>query len=205
MSQGIKTVLNKPWIAGQTEEDLFNGSTFGVPTPKIGLRVFFFVTTALFLLFISSYRLRMGYADWVPVPKLWQLWLNTGFLILSSVALQWASNAAKKGVMSTASTAFAVGGFTTLCFLGGQLWVWGELTALGYFVKDNPANSFFYLITAVHGLHMIGGLVAWLRTALKMRGSSTGEQVSISLDMCAVYWHYLLVVWAVLFYMLLST
>ena len=98
MGQGIKTVLNKPWIPGQTEEDLFSGATFEVPTAKVGLRVFFFVITALFLLFISSYRLRMGYADWVPVPKPWELWLNTAFLVLSSVFLQWACGAAKQSV-----------------------------------------------------------------------------------------------------------
>ncbi len=205
MSQGIKTVLNKPWIAGQTEEDLFNGSTFDVPTSKVGLRVFFFVATALFLLFISSYRLRMGYEDWVPVPKLWQLWLNTGFLILSSIALQWAANVAKKGSLDTALLAFGIGGLTTLAFLGGQLWVWSELTTLGYYVEGNPANSFFYLITAVHGLHLVGGLVAWVRTAFKLRSSTDVDSATISLELCAVYWHYLLVIWAVLFYMLLST
>ena len=205
MSHGLKTVLNKPWLPGQADEDLFNGSTFAVATPKVGLRIFFFIITALFLLFISSYRLRMGYEDWVPVPKLWQLWLNTAFIIGSSVALQWACSAATKSNLRSMAVGLYVGGFFTLAFLGGQLWVWSELVGLGYYLSGNPANSFFYLITAVHGVHLLGGLVAWLRTAVKLHTGTDISAVRMSLELCTVYWHYLLVVWAVLFYMLLST
>ena len=65
------------------------------------------------------------------------------------------------------------GGASAVTFLVGQLLAWQQLSAAGYFVASNPANSFFYLITAAHGLHLMGGLrgprqndcqgVAWRR------------------------------------------
>ena len=54
-------------------------------------------------------------------------------------------------------------GLFAFAFLAGQLMVWRQLAAAGYFLTANPANAFFYLITALHGLHLLGGLVAWGR------------------------------------------
>ena len=91
-----------------------------------------------------------------------------------------------------------------VAFLVGQLLAWRELVAAGYALASNPANSFFYLLTAVHGLHVLGGLVAWPGDARGWRGSETEtEEVRLSVDLCAIYWHFLLFVWLVLFALLL--
>jgi len=91
------------------------------------------------------------------------------------------------------------------CFLAGQLWVWQQLSASGYFLSANPANAFFYLLTAVHGVHLLGGLWVWARaTARVWRGMEVGA-VRLSVELCTVYWHYLLLVWLALFALLLST
>ena len=63
----------------------------------------------------------------------------------------------------------------------------------------NPANAFFYLLTGVHGLHLVGGLVALGRTADKVWRSFAVNQVRSSVQLCAVYWHFLLALWLVLF------
>jgi cytochrome c oxidase subunit 3 len=65
-------------------------------------------------------------------------------------------------------------------------------------VASNPANSFFYLITAVHGLHLMGGLVALGRTTAKVSRGAAMTQVCLSVELCAIYWHFLLLVWLVL-------
>src|SRR5690606_14574279 len=90
------------------------------------------------------------------------------------------------------------GGFTllaavgfTLLFLLGQWRAWQQLQALGYFIAGNPANSFFYLITAVHGAHLLGGLAALGRTAWCWR-SACIDRLALSLQLCARYWHFLL-------------
>ena len=112
----------------------------------------------------------MQVADWaqLPAPKL--LWLNTGVLILSSVALQWAQVAARRGQMDGVRAGLLAGGVSALTFLVGQLLAWQQLVAAGYFLAANPANAFFYLITGVHGLHLLGGLVA-----LGRRSTRCGE------------------------------
>jgi len=96
------------------------------------------------------------------VPKL--LWLNTGVLISSSGALQWAQIAARRGKMDGVRAGLLAGAFFALAFLAGQLWAWRQLDAAGYYLTANPAAAFFYLITGVHGLHLLGGLVALART-----------------------------------------
>ena len=135
-----------------------------LPTAKIGLGVFLAVVGCLFALFTSAYFMRMALSDWQPLPVPRLLWLNTGVLVLSSIALQCASVAARKGQMDTVRLGLATAGLTALAFLVGQLMAWRELTADGYFLTANPANSFFYLITGMHGLHIVGGLVGLGRT-----------------------------------------
>lgn len=203
----IRTLSTKPWLTGQ---DAITGipleaEAFNLPEQKVGLRVFFAVATSLFLLFIVGYRMRMVYEDWVPLQEPILLWVNTGLLVLASVALQVAKNAAASGNAARTKSAFYLGGFFTIAFVAGQLVVWQMLSQTGHFVSSNPASSFFYLLTAAHGLHILGGLAAWGRTLMRMRPGVEFEKIRMAVDLCTVYWHFLLIVWVVLFYMLLST
>ncbi len=98
----------------------------------------------------------------------------------------------------------AAGGFT-FAFLAGQFWAWQQLNASGAFTLANPAYAFFLLLTALHGIHLLGGLWVWARaTARVLRGAEV-EKVRLSVELCTVYWHFLLLVWAVLFAVLLNT
>ncbi len=201
-----QTINVKPWVA---EPQVAAAPTSGVaslPAVKLGLVAFLAVVTSLFALFISAYSMRMGYADWRPLPEPDLLWLNTGILILSSVGLQWAWSAAKRDRTDGVRFGLMAGGAFAVAFVVGQLLAWQQLTASGYFIASNPANAFFYVITALHGLHLLGGLVALGRTVTKVwwRGFDV-SQVRLSVELCAVYWHFLLVVWLILFGLLLST
>ena len=135
----------------------------------------------------------------------WLLWPNTAVLILSSVALQWARVSARSGRIDRVRLGLLAGGVFAVIFLAGQLWTWRELAALGYYAASNPANAFYYLITALHGVHLLGGLVAWGWTANRVRRGLDANQVSLSVELCAVYWHFLLLVWLVLFGLMLLT
>lgn len=147
----------------------------------------------------------MTYADWqaLPVPAL--LWLNTAILILSSVALQWARTSAKDQQADRVRRGLLAGGALAFAFLVGQFLVWRQLGSLGYFVDTNPSNSFFYLITGLHGLHLLGGLVAWLRASFRLWRGAGVAKIRMSVELCAVYWHFLLLVWLVMFGLLLVT
>ena len=106
---------------------------------------------------------------------------------------------------------FNAAGLLTMVFLVGQVFAWRELYATGEYGVSSPSFSFFILLTAVHGLHLVGGLVVWSRAAIRIRsGLEQAElhQVAAlrqSVQLCATYWHYLLMIWLVLFAILLST
>lgn len=200
----LKQTMNVlPWVAQGTED--VHRDDVSPPAAKIGLWVFLAVVTSLFALFVSAYAMRMELGDWKPLPEPGLLWLNTGVLISTSVAMQWTRAAANRGHTDGVRIGLIAGGVLTFAFLAGQLVVWRQLNASGYPVVANPANAFFYLLTALHGLHLLGGLVVWGRaTARLWRGVAVGE-VRLSVELCTVYWHYLLLVWLVLFALLLST
>jgi cytochrome c oxidase subunit III len=198
-------VLSKPWLevgadpVGGPGEDM-------MPTPKIALGVFLAVVGALFALFASAYFMRMAYADWrdVPVPPI--LWLNTVMLGLASVLLHCALGAARRGDGATVRLGLAGGGVATLAFLAGQVAAWDGLTASGFFLSGNPADSFFYLLTGMHGLHIAGGLVAlaavgpglWRAAAANVPGGRARAMRPgdiLRIELCVMYWHFLLFVW----------
>ena len=202
----FQQLTEKPWVTVQgTVVDLHAGRAFPLPTAKIGLRVFLGVITVLFSLLVVAYGGRMALADWRPLPEPWLLWLNTAMLILSSVAFQWAWVSARRGQGDGVRVDLLAAGGFAFAFLVGQLVVWQQLAALGYFAATNPAAAFFYLITALHALHLVGGLVVWGRTTAKVWRGVEVDQVRMSVELCAVYWHFLLVVWLVLFGLLLFT
>ncbi|MFI0844619.1 cytochrome c oxidase subunit 3 [Mesorhizobium sp. IMUNJ 23232] len=192
-------LMSKPWLE-QGSVAAYPGTESGMmPTAKIGLGVFLAVVGCLFALFASAYFMRMELADWraLPVPRL--LWFNTGVLVASSVALHMAVVAARRNEIETTRLALVTGGLTALAFLAGQLMAWRELSASGYFLNANPANSFFYLLTAMHGLHIAGGLVALGRTTARAWSGARRDQLRLSVELCAMYWHFLLFIWLAIF------
>ena len=72
-------------------------------------------------------------------------------------------------------------------------------------MAGDPANSFFYMLTAAHGVHLIGGLVAWGRTVAKIRRGESLDRVAISVELCTIYWHFLLLIWLAVFALMLLT
>jgi len=193
----------KPWLeVGAIGEVPDTGGASPLPAALIGLGVFLAVVSSLFVLFISAYVMRMQVADWAEMPTPTVLWFNTGVLILSSVALQYAYVAARRGRMEGVGEGLIAGGLFAVTFLVGQLFAWRQLNAAGYFLAANPANAFFYVFTGLHGLHLLGGLAALALTADKVRRGLELRQVRLSVQLCAVYWHFLLVLWFVLFTLL---
>ena len=100
----------KPWLeVGAIGEVLDTGAS-SLPAATIGLGVFLVVVSSLFMLFISAYFMRMQVADWAQLPAPTVLWFNTGVLVLSSVALQYAQVAARKGQIEGVGDGLIIGG-----------------------------------------------------------------------------------------------
>jgi cytochrome c oxidase subunit III len=205
----VSRLRAKPWQTKDAIGALREGGATDLPPAKIGLVAFLGVVTSLFGLFLTAYHMRMveglQLGDWrhFPVPPL--LWANTVVLMLASGAMQWARAAAERGDGAPLRGRLAAGGVLTIAFLAGQLLAWREVGGTEYFQASNPAVAFFYLLTAVHGLHLVGGLAVWGWTLrrLSMPGVKPLES-RLTVGLCTVYWHYLLLVWLVLFGLLLS-
>lgn len=203
-----------PWATPSTLAAMQSEPEERIPAVKIGLWAFMGVVTSLFALFISAYFMRMGHGhgadaalnDWRPVAKSPVLWLNTFILVVGSLAMQWARAAASRGEVERTRAALLLGGALSWAFVVGQLYVWRELRLSPAFSPLNPAIAFFYLLTAVHGLHLLGGLYVWGRAYLRLRTQRVEIiDLRLSLELCSAYWHFLLFVWLVLFGLLLAT
>ncbi len=191
-------LMSKPWLETGASGLAPGTEAVDLPAVKVGLGFFLAVVGALFALFISAYFMRMELPDWrtLAMPRI--LWLNTGILVLSSVAMHFAVIAARNGRLTSLRQDLLAAGIATLLFLVGQGLAWHDIAALGYYGSSNPASSFFYLITAVHGLHMIGGLLVLGRAALRARAAAVSDRLRMSTELCATYWHFMLLVWFVI-------
>ena len=114
------------------------------------------VVTILFLFLTNAYVFRMNFEDWQPLPVPSLLWVNTCSLVVASMGMGWATRGVNNNNQASLKTGLLIGGIFALFFLIGQFWAWQQLIAYGYLVAQNPANTFFYLITALHGLHISG-------------------------------------------------
>ncbi len=200
-----QTLDVKPWVEQRPLTNDHGEGGLSLPPVKIGLGVFLAVATSLFALSISAYLMRREGADWRPLAQPMVLWFNTAMLIFGSVFFQRASGAAKSGQIDGVRLGLLAGGVCTLVFLAGQLWAWQQLIAAGYYLTTNPANAFFYFLTTLHGLHLLGGLWVWAKTTVKLQRGAAVREVRLSVELCAVYWHFLLVIWLILFGLLLFT
>jgi len=199
-----QTLNTTPWIS-RAVDDAVSGTSLNTHNKTVGLAVFLAVATSLFALFISAYNLRMAMPDWTPLKEPNVLWINTGILVLASIVYQWTRSVAIAGNARAVRIGLTLAGLLSILFLVGQLTAWMQLQVSGQIMTRNPANAFFYLLTAVHGLHMLGGLWVWGHSARKIWTGANAESIRLSVELCTVYWHFLLLVWAVLFGMLLST
>ncbi|TCP10681.1 cytochrome c oxidase subunit 3 [Crenobacter luteus] len=157
-------------------------------TARVAVWLLLGVVFVLFVLCLLAYAMRMRLGDWRALPLPWQLNVSTAMLILSSASLQWASVAARRGGRCARGALFAAFVFAA-AFLAAQAWAWQALVAQGRLASANPSNGFFFLLTGLHALHVLGGIVALLLAGRR------GER----LGLCALYWHGLLAVWLLLY------
>jgi cytochrome c oxidase subunit 3 len=191
----------KPWENRGEEGDV--GAIRFSPA-RIGLWVFMAVVTSLFALFLTAYSMRMHHGvGWchLTLPRI--VWLNTVVLAGASIAIQLASSAVANGRRAFAQAALLVAGALSIGFLAGQVAAWQAIGPDLYYVQGSPAIAFFYVLTVVHGLHLVGGLYVLGRAAHRFAGGTQLIDLRQSVSLCATYWHFLLLVWLAVFGMLL--
>ena len=197
----------QPWVAEEVSATAHHGPLGGSSNTRlIALMTLLAVVTSFFALILSAYSLRMELGDWVPMTEPQLLWTNTGMLILASIVFQWTRNGAVKGQASRLKPGLLVTGVLTAGFIIGQLIAWQQLRAGGQLITNNPSNAFFYFLTGAHAVHILGGMYVWARATTRvMLGTAEGAAIRRSIELCTIYWHFLLLVWLILFGLLLST
>lgn len=199
-----QTINVQPWVAQAAVLETRGNAVAPRPAVRTALWVFLGVASSLFVLFVSAYAMRLGLADWTPLPRPRLLMVNTALLVGASLAMQWTVHAARRGGAADVRRGLGASGLLTLGFLAGQLYVWKQLNDAGYLLSTSAATAFFYLFTAVHGVHVLGGLVAWVRATGRAWRGRDPARVRLAVELCATYWHYLLAVWVVLYALLVS-
>jgi len=154
-----------------------------------------------FMAFVSAYIVRkdMPNSAWIPlqVPRI--LWLNTLILIASSFTLARAHGrfSAKddEGFRHWWATTTVLG----ILFVAGQILAWRQLAAQGLFLASNPSSSFFYVFTAAHGMHLLGGILALLYVQFRATRKVTR---GTAIEVVSMYWHFMDGLWVFLFLLL---
>ncbi|WP_427913153.1 cytochrome c oxidase subunit 3 [Ramlibacter sp. MMS24-I3-19] len=199
-----QTIHVQPWQAQAAAPGLPGVAATSWPPARMALWVFLAVASSLFVLFISAYAMRLSLADWSPLPRPQLLMVNTGVLVLASLAMEWTAHATRRPDRQAVQRGLWASGALTAAFVVGQLVVWRQFHASGFVVASSAASAFFYLLTGVHGVHVLGGLVAWGRAFHRVRTGADAAKVRLVVDLCATYWHFLLAVWVVLYALLVS-
>lgn len=180
-----------------------SGPSFPISKGQIGVWILLTAITMLFAGLTSAYIVLRGVPTWqnIELPSL--LWPNTFVLLMSSVALEFAKRAIRKNHVETTTRWLAVSAVLGLVFLAGQLAAWRQLVAAGVYLPSTLQSSFFYILTGLHGLHLVGGIGAMgfvFNRAVKKRLTAFNHE---PLKLCAMYWHVMDALWIYLFLLLL--
>jgi cytochrome c oxidase subunit III len=167
---------------------------------SIGLWMFLGTLVMLFAAFTSALVVRQNGSDWQSPDLPAILWVNTAVIAASSIALE----RARRGGLTAAGTPALVGlaGLLGVGFLGGQIWAWRDLIDAGIYLPTNPASSFLYVLTGVHGVHVVAavGFLAYL--FVKTITRKNREEWPYLAGAVATFWHFLAATWGYLFVVL---
>ncbi len=180
-----------------------DGAAFGVfgDTGRVGLWAFLATVTMLFMGFTSALLLRRASADWRPLPVPSLLYVSSAALVLSSLALGIARRRLIGWDLVGSERMTWATGALGVAFVAAQLGTWRQLAAAGVFVATNPSSSFFYVLTGVHIVHVLGGLGWFCRVMLRLRrlAFAPGQD---GLGLFATYWHFLGGLWLYLLFLM---
>ena len=190
------------WPPGFTREDAIEPDKY-----RIGMWVGIASILMLFIALTSAYILRQTRGlteanDWAPLQMPQVLWLNTAVLFVSSATIELARRALKSNDYKRFRTWISLTTLLGLAFIVGQIVAWRQLASQDIYVDTHPHSSFFYLLTSLHALHLLGGIIAlgYVTIAgLRLRISLRRRTV---VNVTALYWHFMDGLWVYLFLLL---
>ena len=191
------------WPPGFTREDAIQPNKYriGVWVALASILMLFMALTSA-LVVRQSPALNGGQHDWIPIQIPPVLWINTLVLVISSLTMELARRALARNDYDHLKRWIVLTTVLGVTFLAGQVIAWRELSAQGIYVNSHPHSSFFYLLTSLHALHLLGGVLALgyvTANALRMR---IGMKQRTAVGVAATYWHFMDGLWVYLFVLL---
>ena len=165
---------------------------------KFALWIFMASIVMLFAAFTSAYIVRQSEGNWLNFELPSVLYFSTAILIISSATMHWAYISARRDNMAMVKIATGVTLLLGVFFLLAHYSGWQSLVEQGVYFVGNPSGSFLYILTGIHGLHIVSGLIfliILLYSAIKYRVHS---KRMLLIEMGATYWHFLDVLWVYL-------
>ncbi|GAB3835189.1 cytochrome c oxidase subunit 3 [Hymenobacter jeollabukensis] len=162
--------------------------------------------TMMFAAFTSAYIVRRGEGNWLEFDMPAGMLINTVIILLSSATIQWAWFSARKDEIGRAKMLLVVTFALGVAFLIGQYQVWGELVQNKIFfggADSNPAGSFVYVLTGVHGFHLVTGLIFLTILLVKAFRYKIHSRQMMAMTNGTIYWHFLGGLWLYLYLFLL--
>jgi cytochrome c oxidase subunit 3 len=191
------------WPPGFTQEDAAQPNKY-----RIGIWVALASILMLFMALTSALVVRQspalngGHHDWIPIRVPSVLWINTVVLVVSSVTIEIARRALAHNNFDKLKRWIVVTTLLGVVFLTGQVMAWRELSAQGIYVNSHPHSSFFYLLTSLHALHLLGGVIALGYVTMNAMRMRIGIKQRTAVGVTTVYWHFMDGLWVYLFVLL---
>ena len=208
MSSFIKklfgALVEKPWEENQVKIDnLHQGRTFKeMSSYTTAVIIIFGVSTVLFSLIVTAYLYSIpGDQDTTFLFKPNLFWFNSFVLILVAyIFRKITKDLENNSLLKIKRNLIQVGGLSYL-FLFGQIFLWFQLMESGKFVSTNSYFTSFYFFTALHGLHLLGGLLFWGKVCSKILKLEKEKIIDEKekVEALSLYWMFLLIIWLVFF------
>jgi cytochrome c oxidase subunit 3 len=177
---------------------------------RVGMWIAVASILMLFMALTSAYVFRAATAGWQDLQTPPLLWVSTAIIVASSFTFALARRSLAREDGAGYRRWLAATLLLGLAFLAAQLLAWRALIAQGVYLASSPHSSFFYLLTALHGLHLAGGIAGLGYLLLRARRCARGGEEErvlklrrrASVDAVGIYWHFMDGLWVYLFALL---
>ena len=170
---------------------------------KFAMWIFVATVGMLFASLTSAYIVRQAEGNWLYFNLPEMLYWTSGVIILSSITMQMAYMAAKNDLLDRAKSLVTITMILGIIFLVGQAFAWRELVANSVYFVGNPSGSFIYVLTGLHGLHIVSAIIYLLLVLVAAYRFKIHSKSLAMIEMCTTYWHFLGGLWLYLFIFLL--
>jgi cytochrome c oxidase subunit III len=189
-------------LVARIEEYKTEKEQYAMNPVKFMLWLFLVTVTMMFAGFTSAMVVRKGDGNWeyFDVPTMFTI--STIVIALSSISMQWAYFAAKRNEVKQNRMALWITVSLGIIFIITQVLGYGKLIENNVFLTGNPSGSFFYIISGVHALHIIGGIIFLLFTLLSSYQYKVHSKNLLRINLCTTYWHFIGGLWIYLFIIL---